>query len=393
MKIGNRLGIGLMAAVIVLAGCGGGSTATTTGTKTPYKLTLSTDLSGPFSAVAGISYAEGFEAWMTHVNSTGGINGHKVEMDVMDDRSDVTTGLANYQKALNSDSLAFLLTAASAINGPLGPKANADHFVMSTPIFNGGQNIPDYVYDFNFSASLAASVIVKFAESKATAGAGKKVAFISYDTPSQRASIPVLEALFKTKGWTTVYNQFVPQTSVDFSVAGAQISGLKPDFVIGNMLDSQFAGFVTSIRSRGLDAPVSNFTANIAGTTWAKINDPNVFAPTPVPSLADLSIPAVKDLNDIAKESGHTQGMGIPAWAVTYVHAQVVAAALAKCSDPCTREKFNTALGNTTVDPHGLMVGRPGYTPTDKTLEKGLAIIAYDAKKGLTTPVTGFGFA
>ena len=386
-----RTGIGLMVAMLLVAACGGAA-STPAGAKAPYKLTLSTDLSGPFSAVAGISYAEGFEAWMTHVNQTGGINGHKVDMEVMDDRSDVTTGLANYQKSLNSDSLAFLLTAASAINGPLGPKANADHFPMSTPIFNGGVNIPDYVYDFNFSAALAADVIVRFAESKVPSGS-KKVAFISYDTASQRASIPVLEALFKSKGWTTVYNQFVPQTSVDFSVAGGEISGLKPDFVIGNMLDSQFAGFVTSIRSRGVTVPVSNFTANIAGTTWAKINDPNVFAPTPVPSLNDLTIPAVKELNDIAKESGHTQGMGIPAWAVTYVHAQVVAAALAKCADPCTREKLNTALQNTTVDPHGLMVGRPGFSPKDRTMEKGLAIIAYDTKKSLPSPVPGFGFA
>ena len=379
-----------VALVVFSVGCGGGSSAGT-GSKAPYLISISTDLSAGFSAVAGIPYAEGFEAYFTHVNSQGGINGHKVQMDILDDRSDVQAGLANYQKELNTNSLGFFLTAASAVNSVLGPKASQDHFPFSTPIYNGGANIPDYVYDFNLSASMAATALTKYVTTKVTTP-NPKVAFLSYDTPSQRANVPPISEALKAKGFTTVYNEYVPQTTVDFASSGAAIANLKPDFVVLNLLDTQFAQGVQAVRSRGYTGPISNLSAVVSDATWKKINDPNVVEPVAVPSLSDADIPATKDLKQIAAETGHTQGSSLPAWVLTYVHAEVVGAALAKCGDSCTREKLNTALSNTTIDANGLMVGRPGYTPTDKTMEKGLAIIYYDAAKGYTTTVQGFGF-
>jgi len=378
-----------MAAVVT--GCGGPA-STPAGSKAPYTISVNTDLSGPFSAVAGIPEAEGFTAYIASLNATGGINGHKILIQELDDRSDVQAGLANYQQVLNSDSLGMFLDAASAVSGPVGAKATVDKLPYSASSYNGGQGVFPYVYNITPTIAQYMTAMIGFASSKVTDSKGA-VALLAYDSPSVRSDTPKLQAGLEAKGFTVAYNQIVPQTAVDFSVAAGQIASDKPAFVITRLLELQVPPFITSLRSRGITVPILNYGTNIADGTVAKINDPAFFNTRYSISTLDTSVPGVVTMRQVAQQTGHAESIDFFVYSMGYVHAEVVAAAIAKCSDPCTREKLNAAFEQTAVDPHGLMAGKPGFTKDDHVMTKGVAVTVLDPAKKIAVAVPGFGFS
>jgi branched-chain amino acid transport system substrate-binding protein len=384
----------LILAVLVGAACGNSNATNSSGgsNKAAYSVTIGTDLSGPFSASSGIPQTEGFLAYIAHLNSTGGVNGHKINVPVLDDRSDVQTGLANYQNALSSDSLGLLMEQASAIAGPVAAKAINDHIVVSNNTEYMGGGVFPYVYDVYPSADLYAKTLATFSSSLVKASS-PKVAILHFDTPAQRSGFePKFEAAYKANGWSIAYSQFVPIATIDFSVSAGAIASLKPDLIATNLLDSQLGQFVSAVRSRGLMVPIVNTVAIITDASLAKINDSSVYLLQFTASTNDSSNPSVNAIRALAKESGHTRGSDNGLYILGYVYAQVIAAAIGKCGDACTREKFNAALEQTDVDTNGLMAGRPGYTKTDHTMPKKLAVVKLDPAKGIPMPSAGFGF-
>jgi branched-chain amino acid transport system substrate-binding protein len=389
----NARRLGILSACLVLAACGGQSNPPASGSKAPYQLTISTDLSGPFSASSGIPQTEGFLAYVANTNAAGGVNGHKVRMEVLDDRSDVQTGLANYQNALSSSTLAMLMEQASAIAGPVAAKAINDHLVVSNNTEYMGGGVFPYIYDVYPSADLYAKTLGDFAATLAKSVTTPKVALLLFDTPAQRSGFgPRFEKVLKDKNWNVVYKEFVPIATVDFSVAAGTIGSAKPDVIATNLLDSQLPAFVSALRSRGVMTPVVNTVAIITDATLKKINDQNVYLLQFTISPSDTANPSVVAVRKAGAESGHIRGLENGLFMLGYVHAQVILAALAKCGDNCTREGLNGALEQTDVDSNGLMAGRPGYSKTDHTMPKKLAVVRFDSGKGFPTAVTGFGF-
>ena len=389
-----RAAAATVAVTLAAVACGGSSNGSSGSTnKPPYLLSISTDLSAAFSAVAGIPASEGFQAALLDYNSKGGINGHQIKFDLMDDRSDVQTGLANYQKALDSDSLGFFVNAASAIVAPVGAKAIQDHFVeTSLGGYQGGIGVFPYTYSTNPTPPAYVDTLVKYAGTRVSNTSGAKMAYILYDSPGNRTYQPTVENGFKGKGWSVFYSQVVPQTTTDFSVAAGQIASGKPDIVVTNLLEAQLPSFVSAIRARGVTVPIENFNSNISDQAIQKVNDPELWLLRFTASTLDTSTPGLAAMKAAGKNTGHQQGVDNPFYVLGYVHGEVVAAALKKCGDSCTREKLNTALENTTVDSNGLMAGKPGYTPQDHTMPKGFAVVKWESAKGYPATANGFGF-
>jgi len=377
---------------VAVAACGVGSSSPSTGSKAPYALTISTDLSGPFSGNFGIGFSEGFQAYIAHLNETGGVSGHKVLLTTLDDRSDVQAGLANYQQAVNSNSLGIFLDASSAVSGPVGVKATQDHLVYIPASYQGGVGVYQYVYGATATLDAYLPVLTAFAASKVSNVSGAKVALIQYDTPTERTYQPTMVSTFKAKGWDVNYQQFVPGSSVDFSVAAGQIATAAPAFILASLLDTQLPQFTTAVRARGVNAPIVTFATNPTDAVVQKINDSNFFVARFAASPKDTSVAAVVEMRRIASETGHNQGLDSNIFTLGYVTARVVATALGKCPSDCTRETFNTALETTTVDPQGLMAGKPGYSKTSHVLPQGVALTQVNSS-GIGVPIAGYGFS
>lgn len=393
--------IALLAAMTIaaggLAGCRSASSAGTSsgGSQQSKQLTITigTDLSSAFSsACCGIPIANGFASYINATNASGGVNGTKINLQKLDDRADVTTGLANFQQALSSDTLGYFLTSASTVLTPIAARATTSKIVTSSiGGYKGGIGVYPYVYNSLPNADAYVETVTKFAATQVSKVAGSKVAYFTYDSTLTEAFQKAITGKFTSDGWTVAYNQLVPSSASDFSVAAGNIASAKPSVVVVDLLEGQLPTFVSQLRARGVTAPIVNFSSNIQDSTLAKINDPKLYLTEFTAPASDTSNPSIAKMQSDAQAAGLTQGDQNPFFVTGYVQAEIVVAALKKCAPNCTRDSFNTALESTTVPGNGLMAGDPGFSPTDHVMVKKLVVVKLDPSTKRPAFMPGYG--
>ena len=105
--IGQVIGAGLAAlSLLALAACGNGAaTAAADGSSSSgssggaYNVVLISDLSGDFSSVSAPG-AAGAEVAVDNINASGGVNGKKLNLQVIDSQSSASMALSAAQKAI-----------------------------------------------------------------------------------------------------------------------------------------------------------------------------------------------------------------------------------------------------------------------------------------------------
>lgn len=356
-------------------------------------ITIGTDLSSAFSsACCGIPIANGFASFINATNAAGGVNGVQINLEKLDDRADVTTGLANFQQALSSDTLGYFLTSASTVLTPIAARSTTSKLVTSSiGGYKGGIGVYPYVYNSLPNSDAYVDTVTKFAATLVPKPAGSKVAYFTYDSTLTEAFQKAITGKFTSDGWKVTYNQLVPSSASDFSVAAGNIASGSPNVVVVDLLEGQLPTFVSQLRARGVTAPIINFSSNIQDSTVAKINDPKLYLTEFTAPASDTSNPAVAKMQADAQAANLTQGDQNPFFITGYVQGQIVVAALKKCAPDCTRESFNSALENTTVPGNGLMAGNPGFSPTDHVMVKKLVVVKLDPATKRPAFAPGYG--
>ena len=394
-------GVVFALAALVLGACGSSkssksasSNTTAASNKSPYELAVDTDLSGPFSAPAGIPLSEGFQAYIESINAKGGVNGHKINVTLYDDRSDVQTAVANYQKIVDSKAIGLVGVTASAVWAVLGPKAEGDG-LLQTGI--GGDQFVLTPYKWVFKIQMLGGDIgrnqVKFASKLATDKniATPTVSIIAYDSPGNRQWVDAVTKEVQSKNWKLAETQYVPTSTTDFSGVAAKVAAAKSDFVLTVVLEAQLPGFVTAMRGHGVKAPIINGVTNISDKVLTSIADSDLYLARDVASVADTSNPGVQEMMQVAKSTGHEKGIEGPAYIQAYVHAKVVVEALKACGDNCTRATFRDKLETAKSNSNGL-TGPPGYVPDKHVMLNQPTIVHLDTSVGHAVPVKGFEF-
>ena len=104
-----RWAVAAVAALTVVAACGGTSTSGgTTSFKGTKKLGLTTPITGQ-SALYGHAISQSFKLAVDDVNAKGGVNGYKIEADVLDDATDVNKAVENTKQLILQDSVVALV--------------------------------------------------------------------------------------------------------------------------------------------------------------------------------------------------------------------------------------------------------------------------------------------
>src|SRR5262249_3554345 len=94
------------------------------------------------------------EAWANHVNTTGGINGHPVDLTVLDDGGDPAKALQNAKQLVEQNKVVAMVGFAS-----LADAAVAQYFDQQGIPVVGGLSLQTFVTDPNWFASNANLVI------------------------------------------------------------------------------------------------------------------------------------------------------------------------------------------------------------------------------------------
>ena len=150
-----RWALAAAVALLVVAACGGASTSSsgTTTFKGTKKLGLSIAITGQ-SAIYGHAISQSVKLAVDDVNAKGGVNGYKIEADILDDATDVNKAVENAKQLILQDNVVGLIgQVTSAQCQATSPIAKQNKVVMIAATCNSYQltTEPDLVNPYYIS--------------------------------------------------------------------------------------------------------------------------------------------------------------------------------------------------------------------------------------------------
>jgi branched-chain amino acid transport system substrate-binding protein len=227
-------------AAMVVAACSSSGSSTTSSspsaaTKSPIVIGTSLSLTGDFS-VDGQAFQRGYNLWVTDINKSGGLLGHKVQLKVLNDNSDPGTVSTNYTQLISADHAAFVFGPFSTLlTAPAAQVAARYHYAFIEGAGGGplvfGLKLPNL-----FAVSpVVQDQLVPFAQWVASLPAGQRPKTAAYPMVTDPFAVPMVQTaqgILQKAGVKTVYSKIFPAENPAYKAGADQIAALHPDMVV-----------------------------------------------------------------------------------------------------------------------------------------------------------------
>src|SRR5258707_8755049 len=230
--------LGCAATALVLGACSSTTTSAlgnngTTATKAPLLIGASMSLSGDFATLADPAL-KGYKLWVATVNKQGGLLGRKVSLKIVDDASNPTQVVTNYENLITADHVNLVFGPfSSLLTVPSATIAKRFGYAFIEPS-GGAPQVFALKLDNLFLAQPApiissgnayANYILSLPPSKRP----KTAAYPSADDPFTLAIVGVIRARLEAAGIKTVYSTTYAAETVDLSPVVTRLVAAKPD--------------------------------------------------------------------------------------------------------------------------------------------------------------------
>jgi branched-chain amino acid transport system substrate-binding protein len=202
---------------------------------------------------------KGADAWFKHVNDTGGINGRKVNYNMVDDKYEPARTAGIVKRFAERDN-------CFAIVAPLGSAptvAVIDYIVeQKVPLIGAGTGAAKpleypskYVFPLYPSYRDEGKDLVRFAKEVFKA---KRIALLYQNDPSGKTHLDGIKSVLAQHGVELVSEQGYEPKEVDVSAQVLAMKNANPDAIICSCAPEPAAKFYTERRKLGWKAPVVN---------------------------------------------------------------------------------------------------------------------------------------
>lgn len=331
--------------VFTLAGCDDSK-----GDADTIRVGMNYAITGPYASY-GSSAAEGTKLAVDEINKNGGINGKKIELVEVDNKSDTN-------EAVN---LATKLTTEEDVVLTLGPEvsgntkaaisvANKNRIPLISPsatddtvTVNKDGSVTKYGYKMCFNDSYQGKALAQFA-----IGQGKKKAVIYGDSSSDysKGLTKAFEAEFKKQGGEIVASENYVEGDTDFNAALTNIKGNDFDVLFIPGYYNEAGLIIKQARTQGINAMVlgaDGFDSPILLELAGKNNLNDVFYTTHF-SVAEKN----KDIDTFMASFEKKFDKQPDAFsALGYDLGYYMADAIERAGDDVTPETVNKALSDT----------------------------------------------
>jgi len=342
-------------AALALTGCGGaqggGATGGTTSDKTPVRIGASVSATGSNGNI-GRYQKEAYELWVEMVNQRGGLLGRPVEMTILDDQTDPTTGAKLYEKLITEDKVDLVL----------GPYASSVTLSASTvtekykyPLLAAGASASDIWkrnYKYVFGVYSVAESYFYGVIDLALKNNLKKIAIVNEDTVFPNATATGTAAYARQKGMQIVFQEKYPQKATDVSSMLTKIKAAVPEVLVGGSYEPDSMLITRQMKDLDVNVKMLAFSVGAAnpdfqgslGAVADHVFGPSMWEP-------DLKTPGNKEFLDAYKKKWSRD----PDYhsATGFAGGQIMEAAVKKANS-LDREKLREALSTletTTVLP------------------------------------------
>ncbi|HLH68823.1 MAG TPA: ABC transporter substrate-binding protein [Candidatus Dormibacteraeota bacterium] len=223
--------LGLVAVALLLAACAGGNSATTGQSNAgPIKIGLLTSLTGNYAPL-GTGDEQGAQLMVDRVNAQGGINGRKLELDIVNDGSDPNQTVVQLNR-LDSDGVVALLgppqsTADLAIK-PLVNQKKLPTIALGAADQQTNPVTPYMWQTANLSSQVARDILGYLQQE------GKTRLAMMYDSANAYAVAghDETKSLMDRYGITLVDDESFQTSATNFTPEITRVVAAKPDFTL-----------------------------------------------------------------------------------------------------------------------------------------------------------------
>ncbi|MFJ7753213.1 ABC transporter substrate-binding protein [Peribacillus muralis] len=246
----------------VLAGCGDSTTSSSSGGSSnsgdTIKIGANLELSGG-TASFGQSAADGLKLAIDEINKEG-INGKKLEIVKVDNKSDAAEATSGSIKLVSQDKVVAVVGSATSTNTLAQVQVAQDNKVpLITPtatnpdITNKAGKVNDYVFRTCFIDPFQGTVAANFASDEV----GAKTAAIYVDSASDysKGLAAAFKEAFTAKGGKIVAEEAYVTKDTDFRSTLTRIKSAKPEFVFLPGYYEEVGLILKQARENGIDLP------------------------------------------------------------------------------------------------------------------------------------------
>lgn len=365
--------------IILLSACGSSQPSASAS----YKVAVVADLTGAGSAI-GLSWSGGVQTYLDDLNKTGGIDGHKVSVSVIDSQSTVVGTETGIRQALGDGVDAIfnwgvssdVTAAAPALNGqniPFVTATSLDPFLVPKPKSWYFAMTPD-------SEQEMSAVVSSLREILHGSLSGKRIAVVGGESASIDEWIGYLTQEAKAAGAQIVSTTRTPLSIAEFSGGPtARIVAQDPAAVVDLGSPAAITTVAKGLFSAGLRVPVISQPGGDFDSTFQAVGSADYYSiresqePAPGSALA-------KD----ASGAGFASVSASPFFTDGYVAAYLVARGLRSCGTSCTPAGLLKALNATGMitPPAGTEWGPIGFSATDHVVESAAQAYGWDPASG-----------
>ena len=252
MKISRRL---VLAAATLLVGSLG---AHAQSGKEPLKFGLAMPLTGS-QALFGADQAKAAQWAVQDINAKGGIEGHPLEMILLDTQADPRQGINAANRLINVDKVPVFATAWSAVVKSVAPIANRSQILELSVGANSPEiaKLGDYVYTTYPLADVDVRAQARYAR-ETLKKASAAVLYVHNDSGVEGARI-YRDAFEQAGGKIAAFEAYDAQAT-DFTAALLKVRSANPDVIHIQGLVSDLPQVIGQLRQLGLTQTISTYS-------------------------------------------------------------------------------------------------------------------------------------
>ena len=378
------LGAGLAAiSLLALAACGNGAGAATGSSSSgssggAYNAVLISDLSGDFSSVSAPG-AAGAEVAVANINASGGVNGKKLNLQVIDSQSSASLALSAAHKAVAENPLALLMLSGSAGASAITSLMQSVHVPFLSPALTDTSVYPaqPYLYQTSLTAQQDAQAMYQFVKQHENGSlSGKVIDIAEINSPYVDVIVKDVSTLLKGSGGKIAMVEQYDLPLASFATQADAIARDKSNVVLTLGSTDDTVVVSKALTAAGVGALQVGIPSGAGQDTLQQIGSANYYAMTadPYPSELPSVLAIAGSYGKKTKMSGSIFSMS--GWVSVYMLAD----ALKLCGDSCSGTALNDALqriSNFTV-PEGVSYGPVTFSGSDHAAVSTVRFRGYD---------------
>lgn len=226
--------------------------------KEPIKLGVTEPLTGS-EAGYGADFVTGMQMAAADVNAQGGINGHPLELVIIDTQANPQLGINAVNRLVNVDKAGMFITAWSAVVKAQAPVANREKILEIAVGANAPDiaHLGDYVYTLFPLADVDITALSKYT---ATTMGKKKAAVLYINNETGIDAAKIYKTTFEQNGGQVAVFEAYDPKATEFTGMLLKVRAANPDVVHvhGLLVDTPLV--IAQMRQLGLTMPVSSYS-------------------------------------------------------------------------------------------------------------------------------------